>query len=157
MPDLHTLDHIALAVRDVAASAAWYADVLGLKRVHADVWGDVPTMMAAGNDTMLALFPVKVAPGSDPKPPPGKDVIAMRHFAFRTDRPAYAMQAKDGTIIEVFEWKSEEHAAQAHENPVVLEMWKRFESACEYVTLRDLAETESPFPNFEPVDLSSPN
>ena len=46
---------------------------------------------------------------------------------------------------------------QAQENPVVLEMWKRFEACCKYVTLRNLAETESPFPHFEPVDLSSPN
>lgn len=105
---LHTLDHIALAVRDVAASAAWYADVLGLKRVHADVWGDVPTMMAAGNDTMLALFPVKVAPGSDPKPPPGKDVIAMRHFAFRTDRAGFE-QARTHLRERGIEFRCEDH------------------------------------------------
>ena len=93
MIGLHSLDHIALACRDVAASAAWYADVLGLKRVHADMWGDVPTMMSAGNDTMLALFPVKPAPGSDPKPrpgpAPGTDTLAILHFAFRTDRPGF--------------------------------------------------------------------
>ena len=101
------------------------------------------------------------------RPKPGKadellEVIkthmpTLRSQGFITDRPAYVMRAKDGTIIEVFEWKSEEHTARAHENPVVLDMWKRFEACCDYVTLRDLDETESPFPNFEPVDLSSPN
>ena len=101
------------------------------------------------------------------RPKPGKadellEVIkthmpTLRSQGFITDRPAYAMQAKDGTIIEVFEWKSEEHTARAHENPVVLDMWKRFEACCDYVTLRDLDETENPFPNFEPVDLSSQN
>ena len=105
---LHTLDHIALAVRDVAASAAWYADVLGLKRVHADVWGDVPTMMAAGNNTMLALFPVKCAPGIDPKPPPGKEFIAIRHFAFRTDRAGFEQSQAHLRELEV-EFRSEDH------------------------------------------------
>ena len=108
MPDLHSLDHIALTVRDVAASAAWYAEVLGLTRVHEDVWGDVPTMMAAGNDTMLALFPVKVAPGSDPKPPSGKDVIAMRHFAFRTDRAGFE-QAQTHLRERGIEFRCEDH------------------------------------------------
>ena len=71
-----------------------------------------------------------------------------------TDRPATVMRSTDGTILEVFEWKSEEHTRQAHEDPVVLAMWKRFGACCDYVTLRDLAETESPFPNFKPIDLT---
>ncbi|MCH8821993.1 MAG: VOC family protein [Planctomycetes bacterium] len=79
---IQSLDHVAIAVRDVSASAAWYADVLGLTRVL----GDVPTLMAAGNDTMIALFPVN---GDDPKPRPGKDAYAMLHFAFRTDRAGF--------------------------------------------------------------------
>lgn len=105
MIELHSLDHIALAVRDVAASAAWYADVLGLKRVHGNVWGDVPTMMAAGNDTMLALFPVK---GDNPKPPPGKDVVAMRHFAFRTGRAGFE-QAQTHLRERGIDFRFEDH------------------------------------------------
>lgn len=112
MFDLHSLDHIALACRDVAASAAWYADVLGLKRVHANVWGDVPTMMSAGNDTMVALFPVRPAPGSEPgnepKPRPGGDTLAMRHFAFRTDRPGFE-QAQTHLRDKGIEFRFEDH------------------------------------------------
>ena len=85
MFDLQGLDHIAITVRDVEASAAWYARVLGLERRHPDVWGDVPTMMGVG-ETMIALFPVQ---GDVPKPGPGRDVIAMRHFALRADRANY--------------------------------------------------------------------
>jgi catechol 2,3-dioxygenase len=76
------IDHIALAVKDVERSVAWYKEVLGLKRRHEDVWGNYPAMVGIGTNS-IALFPVE---GAEPKPSPGRDVLAMRHFAFRTDR-----------------------------------------------------------------------
>ena len=86
MPRLAGLDHVALAVRDVRASARWYCNVLGLERFHEDEWGDFPAMVGVGG-TMIALFPVQ---GPTPKPPPDKDVIAARHVAFRTDAAGFA-------------------------------------------------------------------
>ena len=79
------LDHVALTVRDVARSVAWYRDVLGLERRYEDVWGDFPAIVGAGT-TALALFPTPVA---EPSPPPGRDVLSMRHIAFRVDREAF--------------------------------------------------------------------
>ncbi len=79
---LEGIDHIALAVRDVERSVLWYQEVLGLERRFESVWGNYPAVVGVGT-TSLALFPVKSA---DPAPPPGRDVIAMRHFAFRVDR-----------------------------------------------------------------------
>ena len=76
------IDHVAILVRDVAASAEWYQDVLGLERRHQDVWGDFPAVVGVGG-TSLALFPVAAA---DPKPRPDRDTIAMRHVAFRVTR-----------------------------------------------------------------------
>src|SRR4051794_3027773 len=70
-----------------------------------------------------------------------------------TDRPAIFMRAGDGSIVEVFEWKSKQAIEQAHENPVVREMWKRFEQACDYLKLDDLAEAKQMFPGFEPLSL----
>jgi len=95
MINLHSLDHIALAVRDVATSAAWYADVLGLKRVHADVWGDVPTMMSAPNGTMIALFPVRFELGGEAQPPPRRSAAGFLHLAFRTDRAGFERARED--------------------------------------------------------------
>ena len=86
MPRLEGLDHVALAVSDVRASATWYCEVLGLERLHETEWGDFPAMVGTGG-TMIALFPVK---GVEPKPPPGKDVLAMRHVAFRADAANFA-------------------------------------------------------------------
>src|SRR6185503_20237849 len=87
--NLERIDHVALAVRDVHRSCAWYRDVLGLERRHEAAWGDMPIMMGVGM-TMVALFPVK----GDAKPSPGRDVLAMRHLAFRADAATFA-QAKN--------------------------------------------------------------
>jgi catechol 2,3-dioxygenase-like lactoylglutathione lyase family enzyme len=49
------IDHVALTVRDVQRSIAWYRDIFGLERRHKETWGDLPVKMFAG-DTALALF-----------------------------------------------------------------------------------------------------
>ncbi len=84
---LQHIDHVAITVRDLKRSLDWYTSVLGLKRRFADVWGDVPTMVCAG-DTCVALFP---ATSSEPKPPPDRDTLSMRHFAFRVDAQGFAL------------------------------------------------------------------
>lgn len=70
-----------------------------------------------------------------------------------TDRPSYAMEADDGTILEVFEWRSPEAIEQAHANLAVQALWAEFESACEYVPLSSLAESQHPFSEFRPLAL----
>ena len=85
MAKVEAIDHVALAVRDVARSVDWYQQVLGLERVHEDVWGDFPAMVGTGT-TAIALFPIQ---DKDPKPPPGKDTVAMRHVAFRATRSCF--------------------------------------------------------------------
>ena len=61
------IDHVALTVRDVPRSVAWYRDVLGLERQYEEVWGDFPAVVGAGT-TALALFPAR---GPDPRPSGG--------------------------------------------------------------------------------------
>ena len=60
----------------------WYREVLGLERLFEDVWGEYPAIVGKGT-TAVALFPVE---GDDPKPSPTRDVLAMRHLAFRADQ-----------------------------------------------------------------------
>ena len=80
--EIEGIDHVALAVRDVVASAKWYEEVLGLERMYEEAWGDYPAVVGKGS-TGIALFPVG---SEDPKPRPGRGVLAMRHVAFRVDR-----------------------------------------------------------------------
>jgi hypothetical protein len=68
-----------------------------------------------------------------------------------TDRAPIVMRAADGTIVEVFEWVSQQAIAGAHENPTVLELWKRFEAVCWYETPSNLAEFQHMFAHFEPI------
>lgn len=68
-----------------------------------------------------------------------------------TDKPAYVMRAGDGTIIEVFEWRSAEAIAQAHASPAVQALWAEFGAACDYTPLANLAESRQMFAEFDPV------
>jgi hypothetical protein len=70
-----------------------------------------------------------------------------------TARPSIAMRAKDGTIVEVFEWKSLKAIESAHTNPAVVEMWNRFAEACTYQKLVDLEESQQQWAGFAPFDL----
>ncbi|HSG40361.1 MAG TPA: hypothetical protein VLE27_12045 [Thermoanaerobaculia bacterium] len=70
-----------------------------------------------------------------------------------TDKPAYVMRAGDGTIVEVFEWRSAEAIQQAHGNPAVQALWAEFGAACDYTPLARLSETQQMFAEFDSVEL----
>jgi hypothetical protein len=77
----------------------------------------------------------------------------LRSQGLATDRPSYVMRATDGTIIEVFEWKSAEAIAAAHQNPVWQAMCGRYSEVCEYISLENLNESKNMFAEFEPIIL----
>lgn len=68
-----------------------------------------------------------------------------------TGRAPALMRSRDGTIVEVSEWKSREAIAAAHQNPAVLAMWERFFALCDCVPLNTLPEAGEMFAGFEPV------
>lgn len=70
-----------------------------------------------------------------------------------TDRPRYAMQASDGTVVEVFEWRSAEAIERAHANPAVLALWSEFEATCDYVPVGTLAEAGRLFSEFDALPV----
>jgi len=94
-----------------------------------------------------------------PKPGTEKELIALvrsrvptlRKEQLVTDRAPIIMRARDGTIIEVSEWKSQEAIDAAHKNPNVLAMWDKFFAICDCVPLQTLAEAEEMFAGFEPI------
>ena len=75
------------------------------------------------------------------RPKPGKEnellelvrdrVPTLRKERLVTDRKPVIMRARDGTIIEVSEWKSREAIDAAHRNPNVLAMWEKFFALCD--------------------------
>jgi hypothetical protein len=68
-----------------------------------------------------------------------------------TNREPTIMRARDGTIVEVSEWKSQEAINAAHKNPNVLTMWNKCFAICDCVALKTLAEAEEMFASFEPI------
>jgi quinol monooxygenase YgiN len=78
-------------------------------------------------------------------------VPTLRKEGLVTDRAPIIMRARDGTIIEVSEWKSQQAIDAAHKNPNVLAMWDQFFAICDCVPFRTLAEAKEMFPNFAPL------
>ena len=97
------------------------------------------------------------------RPHPGKDaelrrLIAqhlpvLRRLELATDRPAILVRAKDGTYIEVFEWRNEESAKLAHEHPEVARVWEAMGQVADFPALDSLEEAKQPFSHFEPAAL----
>jgi hypothetical protein len=96
------------------------------------------------------------------KPKPGKEAdllqltrehVPLLHAeGLATGHPVTACQAKDGTIVEVFEW-ADGGVQRAHTNPVVMKLWERYAAACDIVPLTSLPEASTMFASFTPLDL----
>ncbi len=92
-----------------------------------------------------------------PKPAMQQQLLAVVEKHWRilqeqglvTERQRYAMQSADGTVLEVFEWRSPDAIEQAHHNPAVRALWAEFEAACEYVPISALSEAQHPFSEFQ--------
>lgn len=95
------------------------------------------------------------------RPKPGKEQQVLELVRARvptllkeglvTDRAPTIMRARDGTIVEVSEWKSREAIEAAHKNSNVLAMWNQFFAICDCVPLNTLAEASEMFAGFEPL------
>jgi hypothetical protein len=70
-----------------------------------------------------------------------------------TERPGYVMRAGDGTLVEVFEWRSPEAIQQAHSNKAVQALWAEFGAACDYTPLARLNESQHMFAEFDAVSI----
>ena len=77
-------------------------------------------------------------------------VQRLRKVGLATDRESVLMKSRDGTVVEVFEWISQEAIDSAHENANVLEMWQEYSEVSDYVPLARLPEAQDLFAQFEP-------
>lgn len=80
--EIDRLDHIAIRVKDMDASAKWYEEVLGLKRYQLSKWGEFPIFLLSGN-AGIALFP---ANQEDPPLEPSSKNVKIDHFAFHVSK-----------------------------------------------------------------------
>lgn len=95
------------------------------------------------------------------RPKPGKaaelEALMKTHLSVLkaerlvTDRDSILMRAEDGTVIEVFEWRSREAMEAAHANPVVQKMWQDYANVCDYVPVAKVPEASDLFSEFTPL------
>ncbi|MEO5979922.1 MAG: hypothetical protein ABIS36_24405 [Chryseolinea sp.] len=95
------------------------------------------------------------------RPLPGKEadlktlmkthVSILRKEGLASDREPILMQASDGTIIEVFGWKSQEAIEAAHSNPAVQRMWGEYAEVCEFIPIANVQESSNIFSAFSPL------
>ena len=96
------------------------------------------------------------------KPKPGKEteleklmathLPRLRAEGLVTQRQSIIMKADDGTILEIFEWKSKDAIQKAHSNPSVLQMWQEYSEVCEFIPAVQVEEISNIFPEFSPLN-----
>jgi quinol monooxygenase YgiN len=101
---------------------------------------------------VIACYRPKPGKGAELESLMREHVPILRAQALVTDRVPIAMRAKDGTVVEVFEWTSAAAIEGAHKNPAVLALWERYAAVCDYVRISDLAESSDLFAGFTPLD-----
>ena len=95
------------------------------------------------------------------RPKPGKErelvelvrnrVPTLRKEGLVTKRVPIIMRSREGTIIEVSEWRSRAAIDAAHKNANVLAMWGKFFALCDCVPLKTLPEASEMFAGLEPI------
>lgn len=82
-----------------------------------------------------------------------KHFPVLRGLELVTDREPVIVKSKNGTYIEIFEWRTAESARQAHELPEVAQVWEAMGRIADLPALESLDEVSGRFPHFEPVHL----
>lgn len=96
------------------------------------------------------------------KPKPGKQIeleklCSMHHtrllnLGLVTPRLPITFKANDNSIVEIFEWVSNDAIHAAHSNPEVLKMWKEFSEVCDYIPAGQIKEFQNMFSEFTPME-----
>lgn len=98
------LDHVAIRVKDINASADWYEKVLGLKRYQLPEWGAFPIFMLA-NKSGIALFPAH----EEHKPLDANSKnVKIDHFAFNVTRSNFEKAKKKYDALGI-EYEFQDH------------------------------------------------
>ena len=98
------------------------------------------------------------------RPKPGADddlhalmkthLPVLRAEGLADDGPSLCGRAKNGTVVEIFTWKSQDAIDAAHKNPAVLAMWDKYAKCCDFAPLRELPEAKDLFCQLTPLELT---
>jgi hypothetical protein len=77
----------------------------------------------------------------------------LREAGLATAVEPVVLRTDDGTLIEIFEWASDEAVQHAHEHPRVQHLWDRFAAVSDNVSLADVPAARERFATVERVEL----
>jgi hypothetical protein len=80
-------------------------------------------------------------------------IPTLRRLELITDRPAIQVKSKNGTYIEIFEWRTAGASDKAHQRPELAKVWEAMGKVADFPALDSLEEVVDRFPRFEPVEL----
>ena len=80
-------------------------------------------------------------------------IPTLRRLELITDRTSITVKSKNGTYIEIFEWRTSESAHAAHHHPELAKVWEAMSKVCDFPALESLDEATTRFPNFDPINL----
>ena len=77
------------------------------------------------------------------------NIPIMRKLGLVTSREQIIAKAKDGCLIQIFEWIGEESEEQAMAHPVVQEMWMKVAKISDFQRPMSVAEFQEQLSKFE--------
>jgi hypothetical protein len=77
------------------------------------------------------------------------NIPVMRKLGLVTGREQIIAQAKDGSIIQIFEWVGEDSEEKAMAHPVVQEMWMKVSKLSDFQKPMAVAEFQEQLSKFE--------
>ena len=95
--DIEFLDHVAIRVTDMEASAQWYENILGLKRYQLPEWGDFPIFLLS-RKSGIALFPANT---NDTQLDSNSKNVKIDHFAFNVTMENFEKAKKRYTELNL--------------------------------------------------------
>ncbi len=78
-------------------------------------------------------------------------VALLRAHGLVTERTVVQGEAKDGALVEIFEWESLEKSRGAAAIGEVGAHWKAMSAVMDFVPLASLPEAQQPFAHFSPI------
>ncbi len=78
-------------------------------------------------------------------------VPLLREHGLITGRPVVQGIAKDGELVEIFEWESIEKSSGAATIAEIGEHWKAMSEVMDFVPLAQLTEAQHAFAHFNPI------
>ena len=101
------------------------------------------------------------------RPKPGKESelrklvrqhrLALDDARLVSSKPTILLRARsDGTVLEIFEWKSAKAADEAHQSPALRALWGRLVKIADFIPLSAIRESDRAFSHFETWGASQP-